>query len=90
MHSQSKFAIEAKENPKRAPLNKATFAIMRENYKLIYYKGYDGFDEQFEFYDLYNDPEEMENLYPHNHPMIKELKDELFFKLEEERKQWDR
>jgi arylsulfatase A-like enzyme len=90
MSSDSKFVVEAKENPKFAPLNKATFAILREDYKLVYYKGYDEFEDFYEFYNLRNDPEEMENLAKENHPMLKEMKEELNLKLEEERKQWSK
>ena len=55
--------VEAKSNPSLSPLRKATFAIIRDRYKLIYYSGYEGFDEVFELYDLLDDPEELNNLY---------------------------
>jgi arylsulfatase A-like enzyme len=88
MSSISIYAVEAKGNPKNAPLEKSTFTILRDKYKLIYYKGYEEFEDFYEFYNLYNDPEEMENLTNQKHPMMKELMEELSIKLKEEKMQW--
>ncbi len=56
------FAVEAKESFKYRPFSRATFMMIQDRYKFIYYLGYPGFDNQFELYDLQNDPEEMEDL----------------------------
>ena len=57
----SVFAVEAKSSPKQGALNKATVAMIKENYKLIYYRGYPKTPAP-ELYDLSNDPEELQDL----------------------------
>ena len=49
---RSLFALEAKNNPKSAPLDVATFTMIKGDYKLIYYRGYEGFDDVFKLYNL--------------------------------------
>jgi arylsulfatase A-like enzyme len=56
------YAIEAKANPARGPLERATLAMLQGDYKLIWYRGYPGYDEIFELFDLSGDPEEREDL----------------------------
>jgi arylsulfatase A-like enzyme len=68
--------LEAKKNQTRGPLNKATIALIRGNYKLVYYHGYKHYQGKYEFYDLHNDPQELENLF-NSHPAAKEMKPEL-------------
>ncbi len=68
---------DAKSNPKTAPLKKASFSLLHDPYKLIYYRGYGDFDEIFELYDLVNDPEEMINLYSSDDPISNELSERL-------------
>lgn len=80
-HDRSVFAVEAKGNPKQAPLTMGTVALLKERYKLIHYFGYDGYDGQSELYDLVNDPEEMEDLYQTERSVARELRDELDQKL---------
>ncbi len=75
-HQRSIFVIEAKKNPSFAPLTKATIALIKGQYKLVYYLGYRNYDHQYEFYDLENDPDEMENRYP-AHPIAAEMQAEL-------------
>jgi arylsulfatase A-like enzyme len=67
------FAVEAKQNAKNGPLNIATFAVLRENYKLIAYKGYPGFDGIYELYDLDKDPEELNDIYSSSNSIAIEL-----------------
>ena len=55
------FAVEAKSSPKFGPLNKATVAMLKGNYKLILYRGYPE-KPATELFDLSNDPEELQNL----------------------------
>lgn len=59
------YILDAKHNEKYAPFSKATVALVKENYKLAYFFGYDelGGGERFELYDLERDPEELTNLY---------------------------
>jgi arylsulfatase A-like enzyme len=71
------YVVEAKSSPKQGPLKKATFALVQEQHKLIYYTGYPGFDEVYELYDLQNDPEEINNLYSPADTVSRDLKDQL-------------
>lgn len=80
---RSIFCVEAKSNPKRAALTKATLAAVKERYKLIRYLGYDGFDDEYELYDLVDDPEETRNLYSSNSSVATQLQRELAEKLRE-------
>jgi arylsulfatase A-like enzyme len=70
------FVVEAKANPAYEPLHKATLALIRDQYKLVHYLGYKSYSDVYEFYDLANDPEELQNLYP-DHPAAKQLQAEL-------------
>lgn len=78
---RSLFTIEAKENPAFAPLQKATVSMVKGNTKMIYYTGYES-EDSFEVYDLENDHEELEDLYPAQPSFIKTMRDELLEKLE--------
>ncbi len=79
------YAMEAKSNPKMAPLNKVTLVQVEGNKKLIHYKGHrannpEGF---YELYDLENDPEELTNLFDESDAVSSELKEKLDQKLNE-------
>ncbi len=74
------YVVEAKANPAYGPLRKATLAIIRGQYKLVHYLGYKYYPDNYEFYDLKNDPDELQNLYP-DHPGASELQAELDQKL---------
>jgi arylsulfatase A-like enzyme len=78
---RSIFAVEAKKNPAHNPLEKASLALIRGKYKLVRYLGYRNV-EGYEFYDLENDPEELDNGYD-SHPAAKELQVELDAKLQQ-------
>jgi arylsulfatase A-like enzyme len=56
------FAVEAKKNSSFQPLTLATFAMIKGDYKLIWYRGYSGYDDVFELYNLKTDPEELQDL----------------------------
>jgi arylsulfatase A-like enzyme len=58
---RSVFAVEAKSSSKVGPLKKMTVAMIKENYKLIYYRGYPKTPAP-ELFDLANDPEELQDL----------------------------
>ncbi len=73
---RSTFTLDAKENSQFAPIRKATFAMRKGPYKLLYYTGYEK-DDTFELYDLESDIEEMTNLYPSNPSFAKQMKEEL-------------
>ncbi len=77
------FSVEAKRNPKHAPLTIATVALVKDQYKLIHYFGYDGYENEYELYDVVNDPEEMEDLYLSRKSIVADLQSELEQKLRE-------
>ncbi len=83
------FTMDAKANPAFNPLVKATIAMRKGNYKLIYYTGYEAKDS-FELYDLETDPEEMNDLYPTGGSLAKSLADELLDSLETANKPYKR
>jgi arylsulfatase A-like enzyme len=59
---RSVYSVEAKSNPKQAPLENASISLIRGKHKLICYMGYGGEVPTYEMFDIYNDPEERENL----------------------------
>jgi arylsulfatase A-like enzyme len=71
------YSVEAKSNSSFAPLKKATLAMHKNSHKLIYYRGYDA-EDQFELYDIFEDPEELNDLYPSNPSFLAAMRDELF------------
>ena len=77
------YIVEAKSNPKGGPLVKGTLGMIKGNFKLIKYIGYEKLRGYFELYDLENDPEELNNLIESNHPLAAELQDELNRKIEQ-------
>jgi len=80
---RSVFAVEAKDNNSHLPLRIATLALLEKQYKLIYYLGYDGFTNQFELYDLQNDPEELNNIYDPQNEIASRMRAKLLQKLEQ-------
>jgi arylsulfatase A-like enzyme len=56
------YCVEAKSNAKFAPLRKATISLVKGHHKLIHYIGQDNGLPSFEFFDLKNDPEELQDL----------------------------
>jgi arylsulfatase A-like enzyme len=74
------FAVEAKSSPKQGSLRKATISIIKDKYKLIYYRGYPQ-NPMLELYDLSNDPEEMQDLANIKPSLAADLKQEIEDKL---------
>lgn len=81
---RSIFMMDAKNNPAFGPLSLASFAIRKDQYKLIYYKGYEqyGGEAAFELYNMDADPEELDDLYPGNPSVAKPLQAELLAKID--------
>jgi len=73
---RSHFIVEAKSTPAFQPFKKATIAMQKGNYKLIYYMGYEP-DDTFELYDLHADIEELDDLYPAQPAIARRMKAEL-------------
>ena len=77
------WCLEAKRNSSHAPLTRASLGLIRWPYKLIGYWGYGG-DEIYEFYNLEDDPEELDNL-ADSHALAREYRAEM----DEKRKEID-
>jgi arylsulfatase A-like enzyme len=77
------FSVEAKQNSKNGPIEKATVALLRDRYKLIHYFGYKDFEDEYELYDLENDPEERSDLYKAEINLVKRLREDLLAKIHE-------
>ena len=76
------FAVEAKSNPKLAPLTRrATITMVKEDVKLIHYIGYPNLGPAYELYNLAEDPEELNNLYTSDKSLAAAMQDELQEKL---------
>jgi arylsulfatase A-like enzyme len=80
---RSVFSVEAKENPAHAPLRQGTVALRRGDYKLIHYFGYSGYEDEYELYDLEEDPEELHDLYSSKTSVAAALRHQLKAKLRE-------
>lgn len=76
-NSRPIYALEAKNNPKNAPLTEFSMAMIKDNYKLIGYFGYDKVAEGYEMYYLADDPDELNNLYSPDDPIAAELRAEM-------------
>ncbi len=70
------YTVEAQRSSAFGSLKKSTIALRKGNHKLIYYTGYEA-EDSFELYDLSEDNEELENLYPAKPAHAKKMKDEL-------------
>lgn len=74
---RSIFIVESSNTPINKHIQKATLAIMRGKFKLIYYMGYPEYDQVTELYDMINDPEEMTDLSSSLPELAKSMKNEL-------------
>ena len=78
---RSVYTVDAKQNAAFAPLTKMSIALTRNDHRLVYYR-YPKL-EQFEFYDLANDSEELRNIYSFQPALALQMKAELLDKLAE-------
>ena len=83
LSDRSAYVVEAKSNRKQGPLTKASVAMIKGRHKLVHYLGYFGYEDEYELYDLVNDTEETEDLYPSGGALVRELRDELQAKIQE-------
>lgn len=74
---RSIFSMELSRNAKLGKILKGSLSIVRENFKLMRYTGYDGIDDFSELYDLASDPGELRNLIGAAPAMARILSDEL-------------
>lgn len=83
------FSLVAVDNSAFTPIKKAVISMRKRNYKLITYLGYDEV-EQFELYDLENDPDELQNLASKDVKILADMKDEMFTYLDEANKPFEK
>lgn len=81
--ARSVFSLDAKMNHRHRALRHGSMALMREEYKLVHYFGYDTLPDEYELFDLAADPGELENLYPSESNVAGELRGEMLAKLEQ-------
>ena len=85
--SRTIYAVEAKDNEKYGPLEQSTVALLKNEYKLIYYLGYRKYggtgSGYVELYNIENDPEELNDISSSRHEITAELLNELKQKLAE-------
>jgi arylsulfatase A-like enzyme len=71
------FSMHARQNAKLSPLTKVSLAAMQGKYKFVQYKGYTGYANVEELFDLENDPEELNNIAAEKSAVAAMLKDAL-------------
>lgn len=79
--ARSLFTVEAARNPAFAPLNRASISLTKNRQRLTYYNYPD--DQEFEFYDLQEDPQELTDLYPSRPAAALHMQEELLQALAE-------
>ncbi len=57
------WALEASSNSTFGPMHETTLALIKGKHKLVYYQGYDNYKDQYELYNLENDPDELVDRY---------------------------
>ena len=62
-YDRSIWALEAKENSIFGQLRKATLSLFKGQHKLVYYHGYEKYKNQYELYNIQEDPGELANIY---------------------------
>jgi len=82
---RSVYVLEARKNEKYKPLTIATAALVKNEYKLTYFFGYDelGGDERIELYDIKSDSEELNDLSTSKPETTRELLNKIKQKLAE-------
>ena len=83
---RSVYVVQARKNPSYTPIDEATVALIKGQYKLMYFFGYEELgvgEERIELYDVKNDPEELNDLSLTKRETTTELLNELKQKLAE-------
>ena len=57
------WALEASSNSTFGPMHETTLALIKGTHKLVYYQGYENYNDQYELYNLENDPDELVDRY---------------------------
>jgi arylsulfatase A-like enzyme len=83
VEDRSVYVLEAKTNPKQAPLTKYSLALIKGQFKLVRYFGYPEVEERFEMYNLKRDPGEVTDIFEERKGIASELKNEMLIKIAE-------
>jgi arylsulfatase A-like enzyme len=75
------YTVEAKSNPKYGSLKKASIALRKGEYKLVRYMGYPGYHNEFECFNIKQDPDELNNIFSLENKAVGELKEIMDLKL---------
>ncbi len=78
---RSLYSMDAKTNSSFAPLTRTSISLTKNQWRLTYYDY--PMDQQFELYNLDEDREELNDLYPSHQAAARRMKDELLQKLDE-------
>jgi hypothetical protein len=81
MADRSVYTMDAKRNPAPARWKQFSLSMSKGHYRLTYYK-YSSY-KQYEFYDLADDPEELNDLYPSKPTAALQMQAEMMDKLAE-------
>jgi choline-sulfatase len=84
-NERSVYVVEARQNRKYEPLSVAVTALIKGQYKLMRFFGYNELNgvERLELYDVENDPEETRNIFDMEKLVARDLLDEMKVKLVE-------
>jgi len=85
--SRSIYVTDAKENSSFAPLTRFSATLTKDRHRLTYYS-YSNY-QQFEFYNLDDDPDEIDNLFPSEPLIAISMKEELLEKLAEKNRPFE-
>ena len=82
--SRDVYALQSKGTKENEPILRATAMLVRDNFKLTRFWGYEQIEEEIiELYDLDKDPQELDNLYPREKEQSSELMGAVLAKLDE-------
>jgi arylsulfatase A-like enzyme len=82
LSDRSIFTLYALKDKAFVKLSHISMMMRKNNYKLIFYRGYYPQGDHFELYDLQNDPEELNDLYSDTLPIARAMREEILAKLE--------
>jgi len=71
------YTVYAMENSAFLPLDTSIVSMRKDRHRLMYYRGYPGYNDRMELYDLEQDPEELRDLSTAEAPLAKRMKEEL-------------
>ena len=74
---RSLFAMLANESSAFGQLKTGTFVLVKGGRKLLYFSGYEGYEDRLELYDLESDPNELRDLSADDPTTTKRMLDEL-------------